>query len=152
MLQTLKSNQVAVWVVTSKPELYAKEVVEDLGLQSLVSGIVGAGSAELDTKPELVSRALSQAGTPKAETLMVGDRHYDVEGALQNGITPIGVLWGYGTEDELRSAGCRKFAKSVPELRSNFLDAGGLADLSGLGGADEQASTPVMPCRKVRCH
>jgi phosphoglycolate phosphatase len=122
MLQMLKRNQVAVWIVTSKPEFYAKQVVEDLGLRPLVTGIVGAGLAELDTKSELVGRALTQAGVAKTEALMIGDRFYDVEGALHNGVTPIGALWGYGTEDELRAAGCRKFAKSVPELCSKFLD------------------------------
>jgi phosphoglycolate phosphatase len=122
MLQTLKRKGIPVWIVTSKPQLYADEVIEDLGLSALVAGVVGAGLDEKDTKPELVRRALSEAGVAGEDVVMVGDRHYDIEGALQNGAMPVGALWGYGSIEELSSAGCTKFAKSASDFSRQFVD------------------------------
>jgi phosphoglycolate phosphatase len=49
---------------------------------------------------------------------MVGDRRQDVEGALANGVSTVGVLWGYGDQDELKSAGVMHIAARPPELIS----------------------------------
>lgn len=122
MLQALRRKEIPVWIVTSKPQFYAEEVIENLGLSGLVAGVVGAGLDEKDTKRELVHRALLQADLPSSDVVMVGDRHYDVEGALQNGVTPVGALWGYGSMEELSSAGCKKFAKSASEFHRQFVD------------------------------
>lgn len=130
MLQSLKGKRIPVWIVTSKPEFYAHEVIKDLGLSPLVSGIVGAGLDENDTKSDLVRRALSEAGVAGQDVVMVGDRHYDVEGALQNGVTPVGALWGYGSLDELSLAGCKKFAKSASEFCREYVEPAASA-LSG---------------------
>jgi len=122
LLQSLEGKGISVWIVTSKPEFYAHEVIKDLGLSQLVSGIVGADLDEKDTKSDLVRRALSEAGVAGQDAVMVGDRHYDVEGALQNGVMPVGALWGYGSLNELSSAGCKKFAKSASEFCREFVD------------------------------
>jgi len=122
MLQKLKHNGTPVWIVTSKPQPYADEVVEDLGLRPLVAGVVGAGLEEVDTKRELVSRAISEAGVAASDVIMLGDRHYDIEGALQNGVAAVGALWGYGSLEELKSAGCKTFAKSVSDFCRQFVD------------------------------
>lgn len=50
-------------------------------------------------------------------TVMVGDRRYDVIGALANEVLPVGVLWGYGLREELASAGGRKLYQELHELR-----------------------------------
>ncbi len=47
---------------------------------------------------------------------MVGDRRQDVEGARTNGVSTVGVLWGYGDRDELESAGAMHIAARPAEL------------------------------------
>jgi phosphoglycolate phosphatase len=47
---------------------------------------------------------------------MIGDRHHDIVGALNNGFRAIGVTWGYGTADELRGAGAECLAARPAEL------------------------------------
>ena len=54
---------------------------------------------------------------------MVGDRSYDVVGALATGVLPIGALWGYGTEEELKAAGCLHFANSPVAFRKTYVEA-----------------------------
>jgi phosphoglycolate phosphatase len=110
------------WVVTSKPEHYARRVTQDLGLQKYLKGVTGAGLDEIDTKATLIGRALLTAKVPRDKVVMLGDRHYDVEGALQNNVMPIGALWGYGTYEELHGAGCLHFAKTPDEFRERFVE------------------------------
>ena len=48
-----------------------------------------------------------------AATIMVGDRHHDVDGAHAQGVRAVGALWGYGVGDELRTAGADWLARDV---------------------------------------
>jgi phosphoglycolate phosphatase len=114
-------------VVTSKPQPHAERVVEASGLGGFMRGVVGAGLAETDTKTELVARALALAGAKPAETVMLGDRFYDVVGARENGVTPVGALWGYGSRAELAEYGCRYFAESAAGFTRDFVEGGVLA-------------------------
>ena len=114
----------AVWIVTSKPEKYAIQVVAALGLNGLVHGVVGAGLDETDTKTTLIGRTLAAAKVANNAALMIGDRYYDVIGALENNVVPVGALWGYGTYNELRGAGCKFFARSADNFRTHFVEAG----------------------------
>jgi phosphoglycolate phosphatase len=125
MLGLLRDHGHAAWVVTSKPENHAVAVVENLGLTPLLDGVIGADLSETDTKTELVARALLASGADPADTMMVGDRHFDVVGALENRVSAVGALWGYGSYAELRDAGCRHFAESPAEFAEKFV-AGGM--------------------------
>jgi len=61
-------------------------------------------------------------GNPSPETVvMVGDRKHDVEGAINNGLQSIGVLYGYGDRPELEAAGATAIAESVEQLRAILL-------------------------------
>ncbi len=122
MLSAILARDCAAWVVTSKPEHYAVQVVQLLALDRYVQGVVGAGLDEKDTKTSLIARALAAAGVTNNEAMMVGDRHYDIIGALENKVLPIGALWGYGSYDELCSAGCMHFAQSADDFRKNFVE------------------------------
>lgn len=119
----------AAWVVTSKPEHYAERVVDILGIRPLLAGVVGAGLDETDTKGELIARALSAGHIAAEHAVMLGDRFYDIVGAVENGVLPVGALWGYGSREELHAAGCRAFARSPAEFGRKFVQA------SAQGGA-----------------
>ena len=47
---------------------------------------------------------------------MVGDTQFDVLGAAAHGIATVGVSWGYGNTDSLRSAGAAAIADTPEEL------------------------------------
>jgi phosphoglycolate phosphatase len=121
MLDAIRQRRSKIWVVTSKPEFQAVEVVKYLELERYVGGVVGASLAETETKSDLIARALSAAEIASHEAVMVGDRSYDIVGALANHVLPIGALWGYGPEEELRSAGCLHFAQTPTEFRDAFV-------------------------------
>lgn len=122
MLDAVRRRGAATWVVTSKPDRYAVQVVRDLGLAPYVAGVVGAGLDENDTKADLIGRALAAAKVAGSEAIMLGDRHYDITGALAMQVLPVGALWGYGSHDELSRAGCRIFSRSPEDFRLRFVD------------------------------
>jgi phosphoglycolate phosphatase len=93
-----------------------------MGLASLFTAIEGPSlDAEHEPKAVTVGRALAGLGDVRTP-VMVGDRLYDVMGATANGMPCIGVLWGIGSEEELREAGAQQLAG----------DAGELLDLLGM--------------------
>ncbi len=118
MLKAIRDRHCATWIVTSKPEHYAIQVVRHLALHPYVAGVIGAGLDEKDTKTSLIRRALADAHAESKDVVMVGDRHYDITGALENDVLPVGALWGYGSYDELFGAGCRHFAQSPDEMQT----------------------------------
>lgn len=120
-LRALAAAGNAPWIVTSKPALHAERVIALFGLDRFVQGTVGAGFEETDTKTTLIAAALLQSGADPARTLMLGDRHYDIIGARENGVLPVGALWGYGSRAEFERAGCRHFATSFGDFRRQFM-------------------------------
>jgi phosphoglycolate phosphatase len=95
-----------LWVVTSKPHVYARRIVEHFGLRGRFNDIYGS---ELDgrntDKVDLIRVVLATERLVPGETWMIGDRALDVRGGRENGTRTAGVLWGYGSEAELRAAG-----------------------------------------------
>jgi phosphoglycolate phosphatase len=104
------------FVATSKPRVFAQRIVEHLRLSTYFAEVYGS---ELDgtrtDKTELLRFAARQQSR-RQESVMVGDRYHDVVGALNNGFLAIGVTWGYGTEDELLSAGAHRLAGAPGQL------------------------------------
>lgn len=129
MLQAIRDKGARSWIVTSKPQHYAVQVVKALGIDGFFAGLTGAGLAERDTKAEMLAASLQQAGATPADAVMVGDRFYDVVGALENEVAPIGALWGYGSHEELHGAGCRLFAANAGEFRERFVEGDGVASV-----------------------
>ena len=89
-------------VVTAKPTVCAERVIAHLDLGKCFYRIYGS---ELDgtgsNKTELIRHVLVQEQLSPRETLMVGDRHHNIIGAKANGLLSAGVLWDYGSREEL---------------------------------------------------
>lgn len=91
-------------VATSKPHRYALPLVERLGLGHLVQHVAGPrGDKQQSSKADEVAEAVAAIGVERA--VMVGDRKFDIEAAVANGLSSIGVLWGIGDAEELSGAG-----------------------------------------------
>jgi phosphoglycolate phosphatase len=104
-LATLREAGHRLWVVTSKPEVYACRIMEHFGLASLFQGVYGSElSGKRADKTELIAYVLGSEQLDPARTRMIGDRAEDILGGRANGTGTIGVLWGYGSEEELRNA------------------------------------------------
>ncbi len=118
LLIDARTHGLRLRVATSKQTALARHMLEHAGLARLFDGIHGAepGGA-LDRKPALIAHILERAGIARAAAVMVGDRHYDIEGGRANGLRTIGVLWGYGGRAELEQAGADALAESPGHLR-----------------------------------
>ena len=108
-----------VSLATSKPEYAAELVLDSLDLSGAFTSITGASADESRSeKTEVVAEALRRlraAGADLTRPLMIGDRHYDVDGAAANGVPTAFVTWGYGTADE--SQGAIAIVDTIRDLR-----------------------------------
>jgi phosphoglycolate phosphatase len=110
------AERVPLVVATSKPQAMAESLLDALGLLGRFRAVFGPSMAiEAETKTVTVARALERLAG-RRNPAMVGDRRFDVEGAHANGIPCVGVLWGFGSEAELREAGAEAIAGAAREL------------------------------------
>ncbi len=112
-LASFQQARVQLFVVTSKARLFAEPIVEHFGLRRFFLSVHGS---ELDgsytDKSELIAKVLCSESLTPDETVMIGDRAHDVIGAKANGIFSVGALWGFGSRDELVSAGADLLCKT----------------------------------------
>lgn len=123
-LSRLRDRGALLFVATSKPTVFAERIIEHFELDRFFSAVYGSelSGANADKK-DLLARVLDAESLSPADTVMIGDRAHDVLGARANNIFPVGVLWGYGSREELLSAGARLLCE----------EPSGLADVASLG-------------------
>ncbi len=106
-------------VVTTKPTVFARRVVEHFGLAGYFADVVGAHlDGSRSDKAELIGHALTSHGLTAGECVMIGDRNDDMRGASRTAVHAIGVLWGFGSAAELREAGAAALCEHPAELPS----------------------------------
>ena len=117
-LQTLHDRGKTLYVATSKPEPFAKEMLANMGAAQYFSGIFGATfDGTRHTKENVLRYALNMTGvTDLRACLMIGDRYYDVEGAQADGMQTLGVSYGFGHRQELEQAGAVSIADAPQEI------------------------------------
>lgn len=120
LLSELKDASKKLVVATSKPEKYTIKILEHFNLISYFQFVAGATMDETrNTKTAVIEYALQHINAvSKREVVMIGDRKHDIEGAKNNNIDSIGVLFGYGDRKELEQAGADYIVESVEELRT----------------------------------
>lgn len=123
MLARLKSAGTKLAVATSKPEVFARRILDKFGLSGYFEVICGIPlDNEKMTKAQVIDRTIAELNaTNKQTVLMVGDRDYDVAGAHQNCIECMGVTYGYGSRSELEAAGAEYIAASAEEAAELML-------------------------------
>lgn len=124
MLQALMCNGKRLMVATSKPEQFAKQILEHFDLADFFEVICGAPMDEKahSTKATVIAEALRRgAVTELSDVIMVGDREHDVIGAHENGIAAIGVLYGYGDRAEHERCSADYIVETVDTLQSLLL-------------------------------
>ena len=118
MLAALRARGYRLVLATSKPEVFAKRILEHFGLSEYFTYAAGSLLDESRShKHEVIAYAMETLNiTDPTVCLMVGDRRYDVEGARVCGMEALGVLWGHGSERELREAGACALSESPFDL------------------------------------
>lgn len=116
MLEALQ-RRFTLAVATSKREDISVEILKHFNLSSYFSGVYGANVFGKDgEKDKVIARAMAGQGVTANQVVMVGDRAHDMMGAKRNGTASIGVLWGYGSREELMEAGAKTLAGTPSEL------------------------------------
>lgn len=117
LLKRLKDAGIAVVMATSKPEKYAVQIAEYFGIAGYFDFIGGALMDGTRTeKSEVIEYVLTSCGVEDRSTVvMVGDRRYDIEGAKKAGLHSMGVLYGYGSREELENAAPDHIAETPEE-------------------------------------
>ena len=127
LLERLKAAGRTLVMATSKPEAFAVRIAEHFGIADYFDCIAGAAMDETRThKWEVIAYALDRLGGPApGSVLMVGDREHDVQGAARCGIATLGVLYGYGSREELVDAGALAVVETVEEIGDYILHCDG---------------------------
>ena len=116
MLEALQNAGCTLAVATSKPEAFAEQILVRFDLAKYFTVIAGA-SMDGTTKPVVIRQALQRLGLAASDyIIMVGDREHDILGAKEVGIHSLGVLYGYGSEDELSKAGADHIVNTPLEI------------------------------------
>ena len=118
LLSRLHASGKKLILATSKPEHFAIKILEHFEMAKYFSLICGATMDEKRTeKDAVIEYALQSAGiSDVSDVVMIGDREYDVIGAKKFGIDSIGVLYGYGSRQELEKAGATHIAETVNDI------------------------------------
>lgn len=118
LLKKLSENGKRVIVATSKPELFARKILAHFSLSKYFEYIAGANMDETRTdKTEVIKYALEECKiTDLSHAVMIGDREHDIFGAKKIGASSIGVLYGYGSREELENAGADHIAATPDEI------------------------------------
>lgn len=120
LLNLLCEKDKKIILATSKPEKFANQILEHFGLTKYFHLVVGATMDEKRSrKDEVLAYAIEKSGISDiSSAVMIGDRKFDIEAAHKYGMEAVGVLFGYGTIEELKAAGADYIAATPNELKN----------------------------------
>lgn len=129
MLAHAREKGIHLAVASSKPLVFVRQILRHFQIEEYFEVVVGS---ELDgtrgSKEEVVEEALRQLGIlemdpadKKSLCAMIGDRKFDIQGAIAHGLTGIGVSFGYAGEGELSAAGADMVADTMEQLERILL-------------------------------
>jgi phosphoglycolate phosphatase len=117
VIEELAGRGWRIGLATLKPERFAGLIAEHAGIHQFLSTVAGAGSDNSEeNKADVIRVALRRLGSQPSDTIMIGDREHDAEGAQATGCSFIGVTWGFGSATEMRAYGAELFAESTTQL------------------------------------
>jgi len=124
LLEELTEAGRTLILATSKPVVFAEQILEHFDLRQYFEFIGGSDIEQTRAKKsEILQYILEECQlVDLTELVMVGDRKHDIIGAKQFGIDTVGVLYGYGSEEELTEAGADVLVDSVRKLREYLLE------------------------------
>jgi phosphoglycolate phosphatase len=125
VLKTLGAKGAALYVATSKPQVFAERILDHFDLSRYFTRVFGSElNGVRSNKGELIEHILLTEQLSPVDTVMVGDREHDIHGARRNSVRAVGVLWGYGSTKELVAAGAEQIFAQPSELCALSSDNG----------------------------
>lgn len=123
MLEALHKAGIEICLCTSKPEHFAHDIISHFGIMKYFTFAGGASTGEERNSKIAVMRYVLDniSEKDKSKILMVGDKHHDMEAAQLLGLDCAGVLYGYGSKDELMAYPHVILAKDAKELKEFIL-------------------------------
>jgi phosphoglycolate phosphatase len=116
-LEEMRQAGLRIYLATSKREVFARRILGNLKFSDYFDGIYGSvPGGKLDYKAELLAYVLSDQNIDPLHSLMVGDRRHDIEGARAVNMRGLGVVWGYGDQNELEAAGAERLVDRPTDL------------------------------------
>ena len=116
LLHRLKRQGHRIYVVSAKPGLFARRIAYQFDLNLIFDDIFGSSlKGRWQPKTEVLA-GLAARGTIRPGGVFIGDRGVDMTAARDHGLEAIGVGWGYGSPEELATAGAERIFATVPEL------------------------------------
>ena len=117
-LEKLQNGGVKLYIATSKPDFMAERVLSHFDLKKYFTDVCGADieNGRCSKKDVLALLLKNNPEITSENAVMVGDREHDILGAQPFGMKGIGVLWGYGSKEELESAGAHFLAETPDKL------------------------------------
>ena len=118
VLSELRTRGKKLIVATSKAEVFAKQILEYFGLDGYFDFVSGATlDSSMVEKADVIDYALKSCGVDNiSDIVMIGDREFDVFGAKHFGMDSVGVLYGYGSCEELAAAGATYIAEKPLDI------------------------------------
>lgn len=129
MLADLQQQGDTLIVATSKPEEFAISIMEHFKLDSYMLDICGATmDGSRNDKADVIAYAVRKHQLSIERCVMIGDRRYDIIGGKKNAMHTIGVLYGYGSLDEVKEAGADRIVNDVQQLHKLLEKEAPMAD------------------------
>ena len=123
LLSDLKNYGYKLVVATSKPTVFAERILEHFDIKKYFTAVYGSELNGMRVKKSDVIKYAIENIRPedKDGIVMIGDREHDILGAKQSGLISVGVLWGYGSFEELQNAGADYITADVEDLERLLL-------------------------------
>jgi phosphoglycolate phosphatase len=117
VLKELNKRNKNCFMATSKLQSFAEKIAQNFNMHNYFKHITGSNmDGTLSEKEDIVKYTMEKCELNKNETIMIGDRKYDIIGANKNGIDAIGVLYGYGTREELEKENPKYLCNEVIDI------------------------------------
>lgn len=124
LLKALRDDGFALYVVTSKPKIYAEKIVEHFDLAKYFKEVFGPQlDGRFDDKTELIAYIFSERPLSAGRAIMIGDRASDIAAGKANGARTIAVTYGFGSPAELAAAEADYACSSPDAIRPTVLQA-----------------------------
>lgn len=125
LIEKLRKAGKKVFVATSKPEVFAKQILERQNMLGLFDFVGGSDldEAKRVNKVDVIRYVIKENGLEdkKDECVMIGDTHFDIEGAKAAGLDSIGILYGFGKRKELEDCGATYIEETPQDVEKLLL-------------------------------
>ncbi|MBN1427753.1 MAG: HAD hydrolase-like protein [Anaerolineae bacterium] len=123
MLGRLSQSGYRLFLATAKAAIYARDILEHFDLADYFDGVYGSElDGRMSVKGDLIALILTREAIDPERAMMIGDRNSDIEGAKQNGVKAGGVTYGYGSAEELTTAGADVLFDSPAAIAGFLID------------------------------